>query len=421
MIRHSVSALRWRDLVVALASEALARLRRGPSGRHLLRGALADALGVPVAQVHVTGTGRAALHALVSASRRGDDDEALLPGYTCVVVPHVFRHLGVPVRYVDLPPAGLNPRPADWAAAIGRHTRWVVVPHNFGVPSEGLPALRAQFPHVVFIEDAAHAWGARAADGRPLGREGHAAFFSFEYAKCLTTGLGGALLVNDPALAEALAPRKPEDRPRSRGEQLRIVLTLMYHLSQASWPAPLAAALDRLLRGVAGLRRLAAATPAGELSGDQAPDYQLALPHLLARLALPQLRRMPDVLARRRQQAAEYDRLLAGSAWLHPLAPPGATLLRYPVALADPSCRGAWERGLAELGIEPGCWFDDVVHPAGSAGHGYVAGSCPHGERLAATVANLPLGLHAELSAAQRSGLRQLAARPVPVDVAPAR
>ena len=38
-------------------------------------------------------------------------------------------------------------------------------------------------------------------------------------------------------------------------------------------------------------------------------------------------------------------------------------------------------------------WFDDVIHPAGSFRHGYVAGSAPHGESLAASVLNLPMNI----------------------------
>jgi len=50
---------------------------------------------------------------------------------------------------------------------------------------------------------------------------------------------------------------------------------------------------------------------------------------------------------------------------------------------ADPADRGQAAAALQAIGIEPGWWFDDVVHPKGSVRYGYLAGDCPHGEALA--------------------------------------
>lgn len=418
MIRHVVSSLYWRDLVAALAAESWATLAGRADGTQALRRGLAAALQQPDDSVWVTGSGRSALHAVVRASRRTAADQALLPGYTCVVVPQVFTHQGIPVRYVDLPSCGVNPTAEAWEAAIDQDTRWVVVPHNFGVPTLGLAELRARHPHVLFIEDVAHGWGAQFPDGRALGTVGQAAFFSFEYSKCLTAGLGGALLVNDPALRAAVQATEQPGHLFPRGLQARIWLTLAYHLGQAAWPSLLADGLNNALRAMAGVRRLAAQTGPEELSGLAAPDYERRLPGSLARLALVQLRRTGLLIERRRAQAARYRQIWQQSPWVDDLlegglldgANPLPTLLRYPIAVRDPADRLHLRAGLLSMGIEPGAWFDDVVHPAGSLGHGYVAGQCPNGERLARSIVNLPLGLHAELSVAQEAAMHRLAA-----------
>ena len=428
MMRHTVSALRWRDLAAAMLgsrplgavpADAAPRPGEGPAA-HALRHALAHALGRPAEALWLTGAGRSALHAFVRATRLHPQDEALLPGYTCVVVPNVFLHLGVAVRYVDVAPGRVNPALADWVAAVTPRTRWLVLPHNFGVPSEAVAAeLRARFPRLLIVEDAAHAWGSCHAQGAPVGTLGHAAFFSFEYSKCLTTGLGGALLVNEaalrPAVGQALAGG---GHPLPAKAQAKVLLTLAYHLTQATWPGALAAGLTAVLRAPSRALGLVAATRPAELSGQAQPDYQQALPESLARLALPQLARMADVLALRRRQAQHWAQAVAGSPWLTlladvgPEAPPGAALLRLPLAVARPEQRPALPAGLRALGVEPGVWFDDVVHPAGSYRHGYTEGDCPHGERLARTIVNLPLGLHARLSPRQWQGLRRLAQQP---------
>ena len=405
MKRHTVSALRWCDLVGTLWGCGGAALA--------LRQALATALNRPPEALWLTGAGRGALHAFVRATQRQPDDEALLPGYTCVVVPNVFLHVGVSVRYVDIAADGVNPSPDAWAQAITPRTRWVVWPHNFGVPSAGIAALRERFPQVLFIEDAAHAWGSCHADGSPVGTHGHAAFFSFEYSKCLSTGLGGALLVNEPTLRPAVAEALAPQHALSVKTQVKVLMTLSYHLMLATWPSALASGLTALLRAPSRALGLVAATRPAELSGHAQPDYLQALPDRLARLALPQLARMPQVLALRRQQARHYTEALAGSPWLAPLgAAEPATLLRFPLRVVHPAQRDALRAGLRALDIEPGVWFDDVVHPAGSLRHGYTEGDCPNGERLARCIVNLPLGLHARLSQRQWQGLRRLAQTP---------
>ncbi|NDY92603.1 DegT/DnrJ/EryC1/StrS family aminotransferase [Ideonella livida] len=425
-------ALRGADLVRATCGHLAARLAGRPqAGLLAWQLALAAHLQAPAGGLWLTGAGRCALHAFVAASRRAPDqeaaqggpDEALLPGYTCVVVPNVFLHLGLPVRYVDLPDAqatggqpgaALNPAPDAWRAAIGPRTRWLVVPHNFGQPSAGLPALRQwlrqHHPQVLLVEDAAHALDVRLPEGPRAGTVGDAAFFSFEYAKCLSTGLGGALRVAEPSRWPGLAGHLAQAPGPSPGVQLKRGLTLAFHLSQATWPTPLAAALAALLRAPSRALGLVAGTPAAELSGQARPDYRQGLGDLPARLALAQWRRWPALQARRVDQARRYDELLAGSPWLHPLAAPGTgPLLRYPVAVRGGVARDAAVAALQALGVEPGVWFDDVVHPAGSLRHGYAAGDCPQGEALAACILNLPLGEHAQLGHRQARALRHLA------------
>jgi perosamine synthetase len=175
---------------------------------------------------------------------------------------------------------------------------------------------------------------------------------------------------------------------------------------------------------MAGVRRLAAQTAPEELNGLAAPDYERRLPGSLARLALVQLRRTELLTERRRAQAARYRQIWQQSPWVDDLldgVDPLPTLLRHPIAVRDLADRPHLRAGLLSIGIEPGEWFDDVVHPAGSLGHGYVTGLCPNGERLARSIVNLPLGLHAALSPSQEAAMRRLAASPSPVSSAAAR
>ncbi|MGM9516923.1 aminotransferase class I/II-fold pyridoxal phosphate-dependent enzyme [Roseateles sp. DB2] len=406
MKSHVAGALRWWDFISATLQATL------DSEAALLkfRAAFAASLGLDAARVTLFGSGRCALHALTTCLELPPDAEVLLPGYTCVVVPNVFRHLGLPVRYVDIAPGGWNPDPEAIAQAITPRTALVVLPHNFGLCMAGIELLRARLPGIVFVEDAAHAWGSRDAEGRLAGTRAQAAFFSFEYSKPLTTGIGGALVLNDLALRARMATRLPVLRAPSRGQVLRQVLTLAWHRLGQALPGGVLRVLAGLLRWPARAMGAVARTPDTELSGSSAPDYTLGLRPWSAALGLRQVRRAETVWAARRRQVEVYDTLLAGApGWVLPRHGAGEVLLRYPVRIDDPAQRAAVMRGLESLDIVPGVWFDDVVHPAGSLRYGYESGACPQGEAAARAVLNLPLGLHADLSPRQQQGLGALA------------
>jgi dTDP-4-amino-4,6-dideoxygalactose transaminase len=396
MKSHAATALRWLDFPLA----TLRWLSRGEACLEEFRARFAASLGVEAGPVHLFGSGRAALHAYVASLGLPAGAEVLLPGYTCAVVPNVFEHLGLSMRYVDIDPAGFNPSAAAIAAAIGPATRLVLVPHNFGLALNGIAGLRERFPGVVFVEDAAHAWGSRDAEGRVVGTLGHAAFFSFEYSKPLSTGLGGALLVNEGA-----AGWQPPARHRPAAKAVaKQALTLAWHRLVQTLPAPLLAGLKQLLRAPSRRLGVVAGTPAAELQGAARPDYLLGLHPWSAALGERQARRAAKVWAARRAQAQAYDALVPAS--LRPVRGAGDVLLRYPLRLPADVDRDALTAALARDGIELGCWFNDVVHPRGSLRPGYTAGDCPVGEATAACVANLPLGLHARLGPRQGRALR---------------
>ncbi|MFG6415734.1 DegT/DnrJ/EryC1/StrS family aminotransferase [Roseateles sp. DC23W] len=396
MKSHAATALRWLDFPMA----TWRWLRRGDASLKDFRARFAASLGVEPARVHLFGSGRAALHAYVASLGLPSDAEVLLPGYTCAVVPNVFEHLGLAVRYVDIAPGGFNPDAAAVAAAIGPQTRLVVLPHNFGLCMAGIAGLRERFPRVVFVEDAAHAWGSRDADGRMVGTLGHAAFFSFEYSKPLSTGLGGALLVN----TEAVWQSPPLHAPAA-SVVAKQALTLAWHRLVQALPAPWLRGIKQLLRAPTRRLGVVADTPAGELQGSARPDYRLGLHPWSAALGDRQACRAAEVWAARRAQAQVYDTLVPAA--LRPERGAGDVLLRYPVRLPAGLSREAFAALLAVDDIELGCWFDDVVHPRGSLRYGYCTGDCPVGEATADSVGNLPLGLHAGLSDRHRQALQR--------------
>lgn len=129
-------------------------------------------------------------------------DEVIMPSYTFVSTANAFVLRGAVPVFVDIRPDTLNLDETKIEAAITEKTRAIVPVHYAGVGCEmdSIMAIARKY-NLLVIEDAAQ--GIMAAyKGRPLGSIGHLACLSFHETKNIISGEGGALLINDPALAE---------------------------------------------------------------------------------------------------------------------------------------------------------------------------------------------------------------------------
>lgn len=125
--------------------------------------------------------------------------EVLVPGLSWPSPAHAVRRIGASVALVDVDPALWNARPEAFAAARSGHTRALIVIDQFGAPAEVAAAAHALALPV--IEDAACAIGSTL-EGKPCGSFGMISTLSFHPRKVVTTGEGGMLLTDEPALAE---------------------------------------------------------------------------------------------------------------------------------------------------------------------------------------------------------------------------
>lgn len=129
-------------------------------------------------------------------------DEVIMPSYTFVSTANAFvLRGGVPV-FVDIRPDTLNIDETLIEAAITAKTKAIVPVHYAGVACEMDTIMGIANRHkLMVIEDAAQ--GVLASyKGRSLGSIGHLGCYSFHETKNIISGEGGALLINDPALAE---------------------------------------------------------------------------------------------------------------------------------------------------------------------------------------------------------------------------
>jgi dTDP-4-amino-4,6-dideoxygalactose transaminase len=180
---------------------------------------LADTTGTERVMLSHSGTG--ALEAAMMLADLGPGDEAIMPSFAYPTMATAVVRQGATPVFVDVDPRTLNLDPAEVRKAAGPRTKAIVAVHYGGVGCEmdELLAIAASAGLTV-IEDAAHCLLATYRD-RPLGTLGDLGTFSFHHTKNVSSGEGGALLVNNPELLERaeVVWEKGTDRKRfERGE-----------------------------------------------------------------------------------------------------------------------------------------------------------------------------------------------------------
>lgn len=182
-------------------ADALKRRHLSGDGHYtrLCSGILCDIYGCEVVLTHSC---TAALEMAALLLRLGRGDEVIMPSFTFVSTANAVALTGATVVFVDSEPRTMNIDPEAIEAAITPRTKAVFVVHYAGVGCDMDRIVAICERHgLALVEDAAQAFGA-SYKGKPLGTFGALATLSFHETKNITSGEGGALIINDPELAD---------------------------------------------------------------------------------------------------------------------------------------------------------------------------------------------------------------------------
>lgn len=335
-------------------------------------------------------SGTGALHAACLALGVGPGDAVWTTPITFVASATCARYCGAQVDFVDIDPHSGNISPdrlAGHLAAAAREGRLpkVVIPVHLGGHPCDLAAIRelALRYGVRVIEDASHAAGG-AYRGEPIGsgRYSDITVFSFHAVKIVTTGEGGMALTNDAGLAARMRRLRTHGITREPAEMTR--------------PADGAWYYQQLEIG-----------------------FNYRMTDLQAALGASQLRRLDAFVARRRQLAARYDRLLAGLPVVRPSPHPDDAsawhlyVIRLEPHRVTPTRRDVFD-ALRAAGIGVNVHYIPVYTQPAFAGVPFRCGPWPEADRYYAEAISLPM--HAGLTDAQQdevvSALRRAIAAP---------
>lgn len=205
-------------------------------------------------------------------------DEVITVSHTFIACANAIRQVGATPVFVDIERGGMTMDPDLLERAITPRTAAIMCVHQMGMPCDLariLPVARAHGLPVV--EDAACALGSEILiDGRwePIGKpHGDVACFSLHPRKVITVGDGGVLTTDDPAL----------------DARLRL-------LRQHGMSVP-----DTVRHG----------SPRVIFESYALPGFNYRLTDVQAAIGIEQLKRLPDIVRRRRECAGRYAGLLA--------------------------------------------------------------------------------------------------------------
>ncbi len=200
----------------AYIEEALAGGRLSGNGPFTLRAQqlLQQATGAAAALLTTSCTHALEMSAMLLDLRPGD--EVVVPSFTFVSTANAFAVHGAVPLFADCRADTLNIDEALVERLISPRTRAIVVMHYGGVACEmdAIAAL-ADRHRLAIVEDNAHGLFGKYR-GRPLGTLGLLATQSFHETKNVTSGEGGALLLNDPALLDRAEVIREKGTNRNR-------------------------------------------------------------------------------------------------------------------------------------------------------------------------------------------------------------
>jgi dTDP-4-amino-4,6-dideoxygalactose transaminase len=363
-------------------------------------------------KVYTFWRGRVALYGILKSLNIGHGDAVLLPGYTCFAVPSAVQFTGAQPLYADINPETFNVSLSTIRARLGDHpkanVKAILVQHTYGIPADSTSIVAwARQRGIAVIEDCAHALGCRyrneGGEWCEVGSAGDAAFFSSQWTKPVSTGLGGWARVENPRL-EPLLHRFHEEEcsAPSLGQVVllaaQVLAQKMFLPSWAYWKAKTG------YRWLSMHGLVIGTSTEEELRGDMPAAYAKRMSGF-QRWLLKKSLTDAAVQAHRRILKSIYDATIESVGLNAPKTPDYAdpVLLRYPVRVCD-------KQRVLELaqrrGVELGDWYTDPVdRPESLKGKtfGYQTGMCPEGERAAREVINLPMHLGVTQRAAHRA------------------
>ena len=312
--------------------------------------------------------GRVALFALLKAMGVTNGDEVIVQGYTCVVVANAIMYLGATPIYADIDIDTFNMNMDSLISKITEKTKVIICQNTYGLSSnletisKIAKDMSEKYGHSVYtLEDCTHGFGGTY-HGRPNGTSCDASFFSTQWSKPYTTGIGGFCVVHNDSLKEALQQLESEKTIPSFKEVMQ--LKLMYFVRTyiindfTYWP------MIRLYRWLSRHNLVVGSSSGEEVTGIKMPEgFFKAQSSVQFKKGLKSLKKLEGVNGLRKKNAEIYTDFLKniGKRHVDKTLFADHIFIRYPLLVND---REKFREKAESENIILGEWFEAPIYPA---------------------------------------------------------
>ena len=340
--------------------------------------------------------GRVALYAILKAIGLKEGDEIILPAFTCVVVPNPIIYLGAKPIYIDIDPKTFNIDVDKIEGKITDKTKVILSQNTYGLSSD-LDRIKdiAKKYNLWVIEDCAHGFGGTY-KGQKNGTIADAAFYSTQWNKPFSTGLGGIAVTKNEEIAQKLKELEEKAVKPSKKEELMLKTLLNIRekivSSNTYWFAL------KTYRFLSEKNVIVGSSQGYELEKPIMPeDFQKGFTETQAKRGLEYFEKINgeykiDLIIKHRKKIANYYKdILSYLGFEPPYEPDYAehTYLKFPLLVKN---REKFFYIAEKEKIELGDWFLSPIHPIQRNFElwNYKYGENPIGEFASSHIVNLP-------------------------------
>lgn len=351
---------------------------------------LASYLNTTEDNIYLYYKGRVALYALLQAMGVGPGDEVIIPAFTCVVVPNAIKYMGATPIYVDIDPHTYNARPNDIEKAISPHTKVIICQNTFGLSShvETIQAMAAKY-NVYSIEDCTHGFGGTY-HHLPNGSYCDAAFYSTQWNKPFSTGVGGFAMVNNASIAHKLQIVNANLEPAS--VRNRISLASLYLVREKILTEKRYWHMINIYRWLSKHQLVQGSSSGTEIcSVIQPSHYFKAMSTTQMKKGIQNIHMLPHSITLRKHNASIYNKYLMehNKTYVLPELFEDHSFLKFPILVQHREQVLA----MAEKNHIPlGEWFCSPIHPIYRQWEMWDlhAETCPTAVKISSQMLNLP-------------------------------
>ncbi len=308
--------------------------------------------------------GRVALYTALKAIGVKEKDEVILPAFTCVVVPNAIIYLGAKPVYVDIDKESLNTTLSNIQAATTVKTKCILIQNTFGLSSEVDEIVAfAKSKGIVTIEDCTHGFGGTY-QNRPNGVHSDFAFFSTQWNKPFSTGVGGFLLVNNlDYLKSVNEVNKLLIKP---GFKKSIILKILISFKKAFLGDRTYWFFLKLYRFLSKMGLVVGSSSGSEISSTVMDDnYFMGATKVQFSEGLRALNHLDELMLLRKKNAVIYSSFLQsnGKIYVKEIFNENHSFLKYPILIKD---RVSFLAKAEKASVRLGDWFLSPIHPVES-------------------------------------------------------